>query len=281
LLLPLLEFDKVSMRYDMRRRGGVVLTANSSETSNSSAESAGTGIQALSEFSLSISPGESIGIIGESGAGKTTLAAIATGMVKPTSGRVLVDGEDLLTASSSRRRNARIVQLVWQDAGGSVDPRMRVSGIIEEPMRVHNLKEDETHKQVTGLLREVGLPGKTAQRYPHELSGGELQRVVIARALALNPRLLICDEPAASLDIHAKLKIADLLTRLQSERNLALMVIAHDLSLVRRLTRELIVINQGAIVERGPTDMLLEKPAHPYTQALISCDPSAAPGLLA
>lgn len=250
--MPLLEFDKVSKLYDAH-------------------------FQALTEISLSISPGESVGIIGESGAGKTTLAALATGLVRPTSGRVLVDGEELSGASKSHRRNARLIQLVWQDTGGAVDPRMKAGSIIEEPLRVHNLSgKDDAQEQVARLLHEVGLPVNLADRYPHELSGGELQRVIIARALALSPGLLICDEPAASLDVHSKQKIADLLTRLQAERNLALMVIAHDLSLVRKITRELVVMNRGAIVERGPTEMLIKRPSHPYAQMLISCDPSTS-----
>ncbi|MBI5871269.1 MAG: ATP-binding cassette domain-containing protein [Actinobacteria bacterium] len=254
--MPLLEFDKVSKRYKS--------------------------IQALAETSFSVSPGESIGIIGESGSGKTTLASIATGLVRPSSGRVLIDGQALSGEGKSRRRNARTIQLIWQDTRGSVDPRLNVGRIIEEPLRVHDLlSKDDPHGQVAGLLNEVGLSGKLAGRYPHELSGGELQRIVIARALALSPGLLICDELAASLDIHAKLKVARLLTRLQSERNLALIVIAHDLSLVGRMTRELLVMNNGVIVERGATDLLMEKPSHQYTQSLIGCDPSVARGILA
>jgi len=259
------------------RRGHGPPAETDGEDKRALADAASPGIQALTEISLSISPGESVGIIGESGAGKTTIAAVATGLVRPTSGRVLVDGEVLSGDGKTRRRNARIIQLVWQDTSGSVDPRMKAGSIIEEPLRVHNLSgKNDAHVHIARLLREVGLSGNLTDRYPQELSGGELQRVVIARALALNPRLLICDEPAAALDIHAKLQIADLLTRLQTERNLALMVIAHDLSLVGRITRELVVMNRGAIVERGPTEMLIKRPSHPYTQMLIGSDPSRA-----
>ncbi|MHB9112733.1 MAG: ABC transporter ATP-binding protein [Thermoleophilia bacterium] len=277
--MPLLEFDKVSKRYDMRGRGRIWAAAHS-ETRHDAADTAGQGIEALTEISLSVSPGDSIGIIGESGSGKTTLAALATGLVRPSSGRVLVDGVELSGTGKSRRRNARNIQLVWQDTGGSVDPRMNVGRILEEPLRVHDLcGRNEIRKRVGSLLQEAGLSGKLIDRYPHELSGGELQRVVIARALALNPRLLICDEPAASLDMHAKLQVADLLTRLQSERNLALIVIAHDLSLVGMITRELVVMKRGVIVERGSTETLIKRPSHPYTRLLVGCDPSSGLGL--
>jgi len=257
----------------MRRRGHLGPVETDGEDKGDLVDDDSQGIQALSEVSFSISPGETVGVIGESGAGKTTLASIATGQIKPTSGRVLVEDEELSGASRTRRRNSRIIQLVWQDTTASVDPRMKVTSIIEEPLNVHGLStRDDSRRGAASLLQEVGLSGKLSDRYPHELSGGELQRVVIARALALSPRLLICDEPAASLDMQAKLQVADLLTRLQAERNLALMVIAHDLSLVRRITRELVVMNRGAIVERGPTEMLIKRPSHPYAKMLIGCD---------
>lgn len=280
--MPLLEFDKVSKRYNAKGRSRKPAAAASDDKNDAATETTGRGIQALTGISFSLSPGDSLGIIGESGSGKTTLAAIATGMVRPSSGRVLVDGEELSEDGRTRRRNSRIIQLIWQDTRGSVDPRMRVGGIIEEPLRVHHLQGmNDSQEQVASLLDEVGLSRNLADRYPHELSGGELQRVVIARALALRPKLLICDELAASLDVHAKLQVADLLTGLQSERNLALIVIAHDLSLVKRMTWELLVMNRGAIVERGPTGTLTARPSHAYTQSLVGCDPSIARGLLA
>lgn len=271
--MPLLEFDKVSKLYDVRRHSHGIPVETDGEEKSDQLDAVDQGIQALNEVSFSISPGETVGVIGESGAGKTTLASIATGQIKPTSGRILVEEEELSGANRTCRRNARIIQLVWQDTMGSVDPRMKVRSIIEEPLRVHNLSPgDGTHGGASSLLQEVGLTENLAERYPQELSGGELQRVVIARALALSPRLLICDEPVSSLDVQAKLQVADLLTRLQAERNLALMVIAHDLYLVRRITRELLVMNRGAIVERGPTEMLIKRPSHPYTKMLIGFD---------
>lgn len=274
--MPLLEFDKVSKFYDVNRLGHRASTETGGESKDDPANTASQGIQALTEISFSISRGETVGIIGESGAGKTTLAHLSTGLVNPTCGRVLVDGTGLSGTRISRHRNARIIQLVWQDARGSIDPRMKVGSIIEEPLRVHNLLDrNDSQGQIAGLLYQVGLSGNLADRYPHELSGGELQRVVIARALSLSPELLICDEPASSLDIQAKLQVADLLTRLQAERNLALMVIAHDLSLVRRITRELLVMNRGVIVERGSTDTLIQKPVHPHAKMLVGCDPSS------
>lgn len=268
--MPLLEFDRVGKVYGRQRRGAgaAVETANHDNQANQS-------IQALSQVSLSISPGRSLGVIGESGAGKTTLAAIATGLTNPTSGRVFIEGKPLDYTRENRRRFSRQVQLVWQDAGGSVDPRFSVRDILAEPLRIHRLIGNENvRKRVGGLLAEVGLSPDLTDRYPHELSGGELQRLVIARALALDPALLICDEPASALDAISKMQVAELLISLLKRRNLALMVIAHDLPLVRKITDELIVMYRGVIVERGPTAMIAGNPLHPYTRLLLSCDPS-------
>ncbi|MEK6536218.1 MAG: ATP-binding cassette domain-containing protein [Actinomycetota bacterium] len=231
-------------------------------------------IQALTEVSLSILPGQSMGVIGESGAGKTTLAALAAGLATPSSGRVLINGQRLSSGGRDRRVRARIVQLVWQDTYGSVDPRMTVEKIIAEPLRIHGIYKEQGIGQQTGrLLNEVGLSNDLLARHPHQLSGGEVQRVVIARALALDPELLICDEPAAALDARTKLQVAELLIGLQSARNLSLMVIAHDLPLVRKITGDLIVMYRGVVVESGPTASVIDRPQHPYTQLLVSCDP--------
>ena len=229
----------------------------------------------MTDVSFAVSAGQSIGIIGESGAGKTTIAALAVGLTAPSSGRVITDAGMKGPSRENRLQRARRIQLIWQNAREYVDPRLRVSRIIAEPLRVHGIdKGIDTNEAVERLLGEVGLSIDLKERRPHELSGGELQRVVIARALALDPELLICDEPASALDAHSKARIADLLVRLQTERGLALMVIAHDLPLVRMITEELIVMHQGEIVERGPTETVITHPAHPYTQMLLSCEPS-------
>jgi len=199
---------------------------------------------------------------------------LAVGLTQPTTGLVRVAEETPGTAQASRRRRTRQIQLIWQDTYGAVDPRLRVRQIIAEPLQIHGLPGAEVRESVNRLLTEVGLPVELDGRRPHELSGGELQRVVIARALALDPELLICDEPAAALDAHAKARVAELFVRLQAERGLALMLIAHDLPLVRRITKELIVMHEGAIVEQGSTESVIRQPAHPYTKLLLSCDPS-------
>ena len=230
----------------------------------------------LSGVDLTVSRGESVGIVGESGAGKTTLAAIATGQVFPTEGRIMIDGRDRDGSAANRRLFARKVQLIWQDAAGSVDPRLTVKEIIAEPMRVHGLYCDNPDAIISELLSEVGLPPELARRFPHELSGGEVQRVVIARALSIDPELLVCDEPASALDVLTKQKIANLLVDLQRKRNMALVVIAHDLGLARRMTNEIIVVYRGTIVEKGPAELVATAPLHPYTRRLFASDPAAA-----
>jgi len=261
--LPLLEFDRVSKTYESHHRPGIEKTSGDKA------------FQALSPLNLQIRSGSALGIIGESGAGKSTLASIAAGLTMPTTGRLLIDDKPLDFRNLDRRRFSRKVQLVWQDASGSVDPRYRVKDILAEPLRIHSLIEREKiSDRVADLLAEVGLKPELAGRYPHQLSGGEVQRLVIARALALDPELLICDEPASALDAITKMQVAELLLRLRSQRDLALLVIGHDLPLVRMMTEELIVMFRGAIVERGPTVKVVKKPLHPYTQLLLSCDPS-------
>ncbi|MHB8858406.1 MAG: ABC transporter ATP-binding protein [Thermoleophilia bacterium] len=266
--MPLIEFDQVTKIY--RRQASADRLASAAASRGSTHES----IRALSDISLSISKGESIGIVGESGAGKSTLAAIATGQTFPTLGRILIDGKERDHSAANRRACARKIQLVWQDAPGSVDPRLAVKDIMMEPLLVHGQGRREAAARVGMLLSEVGLPEELLNRYPHELSGGELQRLVIARALSLDPEMLICDEPASALDAVNKLKVAALLLSLQKRRNMALMIIAHDLPLVRRTVSEVAVMCQGEIVERGPTELLTKKPLHPYTQRLFASDPS-------
>lgn len=226
------------------------------------------GRPALDGISLSLAAAGSLGIVGESGAGKTTLAQLACGLLKPSAGKVLLGGIDINAAGVSRRQQARLAQLVWQSPAGSLDPRLSIGRSLSEPLRVHGLSGRPEE-----LLAAVGLSPFLAARRPGELSGGEAQRVVIARALATGPQLLVCDEPAASLDVRTRLKIADLLAGLRSERKLALMLITHDLELAARLTGELAIMYCGRIVESGPTAAVLAGPLHPYTRLLIESEP--------
>lgn len=263
--LPLLEFEGVSKSYQPRTGLAAFWSSRKAENLN-----------ALSEVSLVIDKGEAVGLVGESGAGKSTLAAIAAGLTDPTSGTVRISGiEESGSRRESRRRRARTIQLIWQDAVGSLNPRMRVGKAVAEPLQIHHLAVGQAlDDEVNRLLSEVDLKPELAKRYPHEISGGEAQRVVIARALALNPKLLICDEPASALDARLKVQLAELLMRLRRERGLAFLIIAHDLALVGRMTERLYVMYQGRIVESGPTAQVLSSPLHPYTRLLVSSDPS-------
>lgn len=232
------------------------------------------GIRALTNINLSVRQGEAVGIVGESGAGKTTLASLILGLERPTSGEVLVDGQRVL-GGPHRRGQARRVQLVWQDAMAALDPRQKIEAALAEPLLIHGLVDHgEARERAGQLLKEVGLGDEMLGRYPHEISGGQAQRVVIARALALAPGIMICDEPASALDVQLKLQIADLLMRLRVERQLTYLVIAHDLPLVRKMTGSLAVMYRGRIVEQGATSTILQNPYHPYTQLLVSAEPA-------
>ena len=275
--LPLLEFNNVSKVFGQANRG------LSGVRSGRRLFPARRGIKVLDGINLSVGKGEAVGLVGESGAGKTTLAALAAGLEMPSAGGVRVFGpapDPETGASRGRGRAARLnrarqLQLIWQDARGSLDPRMKIGASLAEPLRIHGLdSRRELDMKVSALMSETGLDASLRSRYPHELSGGEVQRVVIARALALDPAVLICDEPASSLDAANKVRIARLLGRLRRERGLALLVIAHDLGLVRFLTERIFIIYRGRIVESGPTAAVLDNPLHPYTRLLVSCDPS-------
>ncbi|MHB0866711.1 MAG: ABC transporter ATP-binding protein [Thermoleophilia bacterium] len=266
--MSLLEIDMVSKIYSRRRHGFIKTTSKDNDVQT---------IRALDKFSLTMENGCSTGVIGESGAGKTTLARIAAGIEAPSSGAALIDGE----ATTGRDRGgkkllARTVQMIWQDAPGCLDPRRKVSRTIAEPLIIHGhagKDRDMINNQVMKLLCEVGLSVDYSDRYPYQLSGGEAQRVVIARALALDPGLLICDEPASALDIRSKVSFAMLLARLRRERNLALLVVTHDLSLIRWLADEVIVLRDGQMVERDSTRNILSHPKNPYTKKLIESEP--------
>lgn len=234
------------------------------------------GVMALDGVNLSVAAGQSIGIVGESGAGKTTLAAVAAGLLEPTGGEVNLKGARVRTNRDMKRR-AHILQMIWQDTTGAIDPRMNVADAIAEPLRIHKNRVGDAGtgigSKILELLQAVGLSRDLSGRYPHQLSGGQLQRVVIARALALNPEILICDEPAAALDARIKLQIAGLLEQLRSERGISLVVISHDLPLVSMIADELYVMRRGRIVESGATRQVMGKPEHRYTRGLVASVP--------
>ncbi len=223
-------------------------------------------MRALDGVSLTVSEGETVAVVGESGCGKTTLARVVLGLQKMVSGKVVFQGEE---TTGVRRGLAKKIGMVWQDPFASLDPRWRVSRVLEEPALI--LKEEpDTAK----LLQEVGLSMETADRFPHQLSGGQRQRVAIGRALALRPPLVICDEPTAALDLSIQAQILNLLRDIQAELGCGFLYISHDLMTVRFLADRVAVMYMGKIVEEGPTEQLFSSPLHPYTKALLDSAPT-------
>ena len=233
----------------------------------------------VSDVSFSVGPGEVFGIAGESGCGKSTLAKLILRLIEPTSGTIIFDGIDLSKLSNKELRRVRKeLQLVFQHPASSFNPKYSVQNILEEPYIIHGLySKDERLQRVQGLLAQVGLSNELLKRAPHQLSGGQKQRVAIARALSLEPKLIVLDEPFSALDSLSQNKIIELLQKLQKEKNIALILISHDLSALRQLCDKMLVMYLGQVVEIGPANRLLQSPLHPYTRALLSAELTSDP----
>jgi ABC-type glutathione transport system ATPase component len=234
-------------------------------------------VLALDDVSLAVRPGTTLGVVGESGSGKSTLARVIVGLERPLEGVVRLRGRPYPRTARGLRPIRRRIAMIFQDPYDSLDPRFSLRGIIDEPLRAQGLPRDDD--RLAELLRSVGMDGAPLDSYPAEYSGGERQRIGIARALASEPELLVCDEPTSALDVSVQAQILNLLLELQRVKGLAYVFVSHDLDVVRRMSDELAVMQAGRIVERGPTAAVCAAPSHPYTRTLMGAAPATHPSL--
>ena len=265
--MSLLEVDNLTVRF---RTMGVVrqlLTATKQPW-----------VEAVADVSFELQEAKTFALVGESGSGKTTLGRALIGLIPPASGRIRFGGSDRPGRSSSAwKRWRRQMAMMFQDPVGSLSPRLTVRSLISEPLAIHGAGPQDRDAEARRLLGLVGLPTDFGSRFPHELSGGQARRVGVARALSLNPRLVIADEPTAGLDVSVQGEILNLMNRLQQELGLAYLLITHNLPIVRHVSDRLAVMYLGRLVETGPTDQVFARPAHPYTHGLLAAQPHPDP----
>jgi oligopeptide/dipeptide ABC transporter ATP-binding protein len=263
-MTPLLSVHDLKVRYPVRGALAAALTGE------------GSHIEAVSGVSFSIARGETLALVGESGSGKTTVARTIAGLVKAHSGSVRFEGEELTRLGAGALKAVRRqMAIIFQDPVGSLSPRLRVGTILAEPFRVHGLPI--TPAKIDRLLDLVGLPKEMAERYPHQLSGGQARRINVARAIALEPKLLIADEPTAGLDVSVQGEVLNLLNELRERLGISMLIITHNLHVVRHISGRMAIMYLGRIVESGPTLRLFADPRHPYTAALLSASPRPDP----
>ncbi len=237
-------------------------------------------VKALSNVSLTLEAGKTLAVVGESGSGKSTLARLVTMIELPSSGSLRIHGADVTQASVETRKTLRRdVQIIFQNPFGSLNPRQKIGAALEEPLTINtSFSASERRKAVHAMMVRVGLRPEQEGRYPHMFSGGQRQRIAIARALMLQPKILVLDEPVSALDVSIRAQVLNLLAELQQEFNLAYLFISHDLSVVRHIADDIMVIYLGSVVEAGKAATIFKNPKHPYTKALLSATPIAEPG---